>query len=476
MTQRTEYALLAGLLALYVLVASAYAVRTPAWQSPDEPAHYNYIAQVASNGCCPVIEPGDWDQAYLNQLTSSHFAPDQLDRLSALQYEDHQPPLYYLLASVVYRLFGGSLLALRLFSVLIGAGVVASAYAVGRAALPDRPQIALGAAVVVAFIPQHIAGLASVNNDGLAELIIGVTLWALLVYVRTPEHVRTPEGVRTPPTARRISPWMLGILVGVGLLTKVSTLFLAGLVPLGITLHALIPPRGATPAPSIASRIRRLFRLDFIAIAVSWLLPALLLSGVWWLRDIGVYGFPDLFGLGRHNLVVADQPRTADLIAQVGVGDYLRRAVETTFNSFWGQFGWMALPIPSWTYLLILALLAAVLVGWLVAFVRPADGRIRGTPFALLTPERICWLLLALTGALAVAQFLYYNSEFLQLQGRYMFTGLIPFGLFVAIGIDALWSRVSRSRLQWGSALTLGVFFVAINLFLVWRVLPLLAP
>ncbi|MDI6834774.1 MAG: MarR family winged helix-turn-helix transcriptional regulator, partial [Rhizobiaceae bacterium] len=32
---------------VYLALASLYAIRTPAWQAPDEPAHYNYIRQIA---------------------------------------------------------------------------------------------------------------------------------------------------------------------------------------------------------------------------------------------------------------------------------------------------------------------------------------------------------------------------------------------------------------------------------------------
>ena len=62
-------------LALYLVLGVAYAVRTPPWQAPDEPAHLQVIAQLAENGCCPVIAPGDWDQALLGELTSARFAP-----------------------------------------------------------------------------------------------------------------------------------------------------------------------------------------------------------------------------------------------------------------------------------------------------------------------------------------------------------------------------------------------------------------
>jgi hypothetical protein len=61
------------ILAAYLLVGTFYAVYTPRWQVPDEPAHYNYIAALAAGKGFPVLEPGDYDQQYLEQLKSEHF-------------------------------------------------------------------------------------------------------------------------------------------------------------------------------------------------------------------------------------------------------------------------------------------------------------------------------------------------------------------------------------------------------------------
>jgi hypothetical protein len=61
----TSYVLLALIVLGFLILGSQYALRTPAWQNPDEPAHYNYIAQVADHGCCPVIEPAAWNAAEL---------------------------------------------------------------------------------------------------------------------------------------------------------------------------------------------------------------------------------------------------------------------------------------------------------------------------------------------------------------------------------------------------------------------------
>ena len=52
----------------YLIVGTLYAVYTPNWQIPDEPAHYNYIAQIADDGALPVLEMGDWQQAYQDAL------------------------------------------------------------------------------------------------------------------------------------------------------------------------------------------------------------------------------------------------------------------------------------------------------------------------------------------------------------------------------------------------------------------------
>lgn len=448
---RTERVLFLLLMLAYLVVAALFAVRTPDWQAPDEPAHYNYVAQVATNGCCPVLEMGDWNSPYLETLKAAHFAPDTLDDLSTVQYEDHQPPLYYLLASLVFRVTGGSLLALRLFSALLGAGVVAGAYAVGKAMLPDYPQVALGVAAFVAFLPQHVAMLAAAENDSLAELIVAVTLWATVVYLK----------------AGRVRAWQLGVLVGLGLLTKVSTIFLVGLVPLAILLRWWLERREAKPH-NFLSLVRE---------GLVFSLPALVLGAIWWGRNLSVYGFPDAFGLGRHNLVVADQLRTADLIARVGVGQYLRQGVETTFNSFWGQFGWMALPLQNWMYWLIAGGLLLAGVGWIIGNRGGESVHVqRARTDQIDARQRAAWVILAVAALLAVAQYLYYNVEFVQFQGRYMYPGLIPLGLWIALGLDGWRRLIGRVKFAICLAPAVIALLIPLDLYLVWRVIPGLAP
>ena len=83
------------IVALGLALSSHYAIQTPAWQYPDEPAHYNYALNLASSGQLVEIEAGDWDQERLEWLKANRFPAGE--DLGWIQYENHQPPLYYVL-------------------------------------------------------------------------------------------------------------------------------------------------------------------------------------------------------------------------------------------------------------------------------------------------------------------------------------------------------------------------------------------
>ena len=445
---RAEKTLFTLILLGYLVAGALYAIYSPPWQAPDEPAHFNYIRQVAEDGCCPRIEAGDWDSDYLARLTTARFAPAHLDRLDSIQYEDHHPPLYYLLASLVYHLSAGDLIALRLFSVMLGAAVVCLSYAVGRRVIPGQPQVALGAIALIAFLPQHLSMMASVNNDALAEALVALTLLWLIRFLNS----------------ESAAIWQLGLIVGMALLTKITIYFLALIVPLAFWLKWR---RDKQPPLAL---------LHSLAV---FALIAGVAGGFWWLRNIAVYGFPDFLALGAHDAVVADQPRTADFIAQHGFGSYIAQMTSTTFKSFWGQFGWMALPLDSvfggWLYRCFALLLLAGFTGALLA-------RRNGAAKESETPRprfpRPVFIILLTTALLVALQFSYYNLEFQQWQGRYLFPALIPIALTLACGLDWWRARIlSRwDAFLWLTPLTLSSL-VALDIYLLFRVIvPGLSP
>lgn len=469
-------------LAIYLVLAALYALRTPAWQAPDEPAHYNYIAQVATGGCCPVIEQGDWDSAYLDALKSSAFASAQLGDLPTVQYEDHQPPLYYLVLSPFYSLTGGNLTVLRLVSTLFGAMVVLNVYIAGFIAFPKRPQVAVAAALLVGALPQFLAISVSVNNDSLSWALIGLAIVGILAYLRDPMRDIRFEIA-------------LGVISGLALLTKANALLLLPLLAVAIIVRwrlisgemdgragggraearpyndpQSVRTRRAASPPAEFSQTSQGDIADLLRRFAAALLPALAIAAIWWVRNISVYGFPDLLGLAAHDRVVVGQLRTADLIAQVGGGAYLGQAFQTTYQSFFGQLGWMALPLPTWAYAVIVVVLVAAVAGWVLAWRK----REMPAPYA----RQTAWLLGA-AALLALAQYVYYNTSFVQFQGRYLFTGLIPFALFVAGGLEnAAGLIVVGGRAiarPYGALMVIGLL-IPLNLWLLWRVIPGLAP
>ena len=492
------------ILTVYAVLGGLYATTTPAWQAPDEPAHYNYVRQLAA-GRVPVMQMGDWDNAYIEELRDRQFPPALTDdgQLDAVQYEDHQPPLYYALAAGVYRLSDGRLTAIRAFSLLLGALVVVGTYAVGRRLLPARPGAALSAAALVAVIPQHLAILGSVTNDALAYALVAVTLWTCAAYLAT-------------KTEGRLWRWhlALGALVGLALLTKVTVYFLAGVVVLALILRPLTTfaarPAGRVTrqALSIAGAVRKAIprqdrppamqknvKRNLLSSArnvympvirrsagtvtrrAAWvLLIGLVVGALWWARNSVVYGFPDVMALERHDAVVVGQLRTSERLTEVGWGTYLQQATRTTFNSFWGQLGWMARPLPGWAYDGIGALLWFAVAGLIIDVVRLVRAKRPPTVYQL-----SLGLLLFFTGLMASAAYIYYNVSFYQVQGRYLFTALIPFALWVGAGVD-VWARLAaqwrplRPVTDYLPALVILAAFGALNLWLLRFIVPTLAP
>jgi 4-amino-4-deoxy-L-arabinose transferase-like glycosyltransferase len=405
-------ATLAAVVAAYITIGVLYAALTPTWQVPDEPAHYNYIRALAERRDFPVIEAGDYDQAYLGRLTTERFPPEL--SVESLEYEDHQPPLYYLLAVPVYLIFGGAVLPLRLVSVLFAAGLLVVAFEAVRAVFPTRPELALMASAFIAFIPQHVAMTAGVNNDALAELAVGGTLWALTNYIG--------EG--------HGQPWPIGLLLTVALLTKTTAYAVVGVAAVAVVLRWR--REGQTWGWAVGQ--------------LAWMcVPALLLSAPWFIRNGLTYGWLDPLGLARHNAVVEGQLRSSEYLALHGWAAYWERAWYFTFQSFWGQFGWMGVVLPAHIYR-ALALFSALLVaGFLWWLFDQRRHRLNSLQRANLT-------LFLTSSLLTFLSFLWHNLTFVQHQGRYLFPALIPIGTAAALGLSRLAGILPQRIRAWAMA------------------------
>jgi hypothetical protein len=164
---------------------------------------------------------------------------------------------------------------------------------------------------------------------------------------------------------------------------------------------------------------------------------ALLVVSPWLARNAAVYGPGDLLGMVRHDAVAGGQLTTAALIAERGLAGTLRGLVQTTFQSFWGQFGWMGVPLHPRAYQALAALSALALLGVL-------DGGRDLWRAAKISGPAYRLMLLAAWGALTVAGFAWYNLQYVQHQGRYLFPALTVWALLFTWGMQRLYSRAPR--------------------------------
>jgi hypothetical protein len=141
---------LAFLLAYVVLRGALGALLNPPFNGPDEGGHWEYLESWTAGGGRAVTG-----------------------------VERSQPPLYYALASLPFRLTEGAPVGERLFTVRllsVAAGVVTAGatWLSARWLWPGHPLLALLAAGVAVLAPGHLFLLASVNNDPLATALASV--------------------------------------------------------------------------------------------------------------------------------------------------------------------------------------------------------------------------------------------------------------------------------------------------------------
>ncbi|HTX34421.1 MAG TPA: glycosyltransferase family 39 protein [Bryobacteraceae bacterium] len=344
--------------ACFLLRLLFYSSMLPLWEGYDEWAHFAVVRSVASGQLLPPrdgpvprdveaslqIAPVPWEMRYLPPPSVSEDAfwtlPEaaRVGRQAAFRampaawsretaagglraYEALQPPLYYWLMAPLMRLASGlglawQVLALRWAAALIASLAVPLVFALGKLVFADRGA-ALASAAVVALMPGMALDVARVSNDCLAVVLFTLlTVWAVAA-----ARDGSKESVRRD--------WLLGLVLGLGLLTKAYFL---------------------TAVPALALVLGRRCWRPFLAAAA--------VAGWWYVRNLATTG--TLTGLSE-----------SVMLRDLGVWGVLRRAPSLPWRTaadailfshlYFG--GWSSLTVRSWMYHLFFAVVLAAAIG-----------------------------------------------------------------------------------------------------------------
>ena len=446
MSERTARWGLRVILALFVGLGAAYALTTPTLEAPDEIYHYDYIRALVNTRRPPVLEEGGGrgfgHHAPLyytyGALVSFWVEENDLEVWS----ERHNPFFGYRFGEVgrdnknVYLhpdsdTFGRSdtwlgIRVVRLASVLMGAVTLWAVYQVGREVSPDRPEMALGAAGLAAFIPEFLFISGAVNDDNGASLFGALALWMMMRILR--------KGANWPGCAG------LGLALGLGWLSKLT---IVALVPTAAVALAVVAWRGRSWS--------ELLRLGLITFGVMALLVV-----PWLARQTLLYGDPTGTSREISEWGLREEPVT---LADLGPDLYWLR------TSFWGRLGYNQIPLSRWIYALLDVVTALAILGLIrrvTVRLRSSTLPLRSTMTGLLSTtqgSQLAILIVALLftfGPMVVRRFLRPMPNF----GRYLFPVLPSIVLLMVMGLSSWLRRRYRPHLALG--LTAGMLVLGV--------------
>lgn len=442
------------LLLTYVALSLVYDQATPTFEASDEVWHYAVVREIADGRGLPVWEEGEH---------------------TTFRQEGGQPPLYYLASALlsnwvddsdfpqrfVYNPFAhagvpgtdsnvnlmehssqerfpwrGTTLAVRIvrwMSIVMGAITVLLTYLLASQLFPYNAPLALLAAGFTAFNPTFMFISASVNNDNGIWLLSSLLIYVIALAARIESRVDTDRkpSIIGSVVNPRVLPWVLGVLLGLSTLTKLSGLVLLPCVYLLLVWRSWV--RGSVREFFVSASIVT----GILAITTGW----------WFWRNHLLYGD-----------ILAMRMMTAPGVVRMGTPSMvdLVREASGWWLSLWGVFGAFNILSGTWTYAFYTALTIVAFVGLVVWAWRALQNR----ALKITAPQgfALLFLCLSLMGAA------YWTRSIYASQGRLVFGAIAPISSFISVGILGL------SGWRWHASLSK---FLCVVLFIVGLVIPI---
>jgi hypothetical protein len=233
MENRVSWFIYSSILLLAFFHGYLYATFLPPWGVIDEAHHVDYIHHLAKDRAIPIVGETYLSSKIIESMFATrrwetfHWGPPPSSQdphnlgFAGHSYEGYHPPLYYILLVPLYNILPDDMLAklyyLRLGMVGISLATVWMTFHIANELFPQHPRISYFAGVLLALLPARTMSISRVNNDVLLEVIATAFIW-----------VCTRAALKGLSTLRS---QLLGLLLGIGTLTKISMIALVVVLP-----------------------------------------------------------------------------------------------------------------------------------------------------------------------------------------------------------------------------------------------------
>lgn len=352
------------LLAAAFLNALSWIILIPLWQYPDEQAHFAQVqnfaeqlkAQIAGNDTSEEIAKSElflhtqrsdgineftYHPEYKIEYTNGYYGPHEQElrsipksaRTNLVKKEaTFNPPLYYILSSIPYKLFNQSSLiervyASRLTSLVLFMLLVTTAFKVGEVIFKNNKIAQITLASIVAFKPMLVFASTGILPDILTNLLFAL---AFLICIKI-----LTGGLKT------IYVLQLAAVLILGFLTRQQ--FLLSLL--------FIIPSVLISLMKYKDKLRKLLPIILVTCAFLYLFSLI---------------FPSLGFLRSFNIPEVDTFKIQDLFTRK-FKDTLIWEFKNTLNQtlpwYWGVYKWLSLTLPPVVYQLINRLIFLSVIG-----------------------------------------------------------------------------------------------------------------
>lgn len=473
------------IIAIFFAKELFWAYLTPPWQAPDEIPHYGYVETLFYEQVFPVLGKTVLSERVqsMSPVETAAFQPADpaqsgYQPSGALNWIAQHPPLYYLALQPIYAFLPHEnpltgIFILRIVSILMGCVTLFYAYKTLKLLLPENEaggagkNAAAGAvqkAVIVgmAFLPMFSSISSLVNNDNLVFMLA-----AMLIWLSAKNFDRNDAK----------GSFKMGILLGLLALTKGTAL------PLFLSIFLVEVIKHLRMKKSL-----RYFLTHFAIIFGT----AALIGGWWYGRNIALYGafLPEIGSLAAKNPeLLRTYPELVKIFPEAGgiialpnatLWDFFitKRFFWEYYQNIWGAFGQFFFRLFTWQYFVIIGLTLASLCGYLKLTIQKSKAGAALKNHRETFKKILSWNgwpmllpLLAVGAALTYELFNVYRERgFLgALQGRYLFSALLPFMYFFVRGLEHITPKKHQPLVM-----KLLMTFFVVNGFvtLMYRVIP----